>query len=133
MRDREMEKRWSIRVGSESRLLATRARIARSLAARVVGLLGRDGLGEGEGLILPACRSIHTAFMRFTIDAVFVDRRWRVIRVWQALPPWRVTPIIWRAQAVIELPPGTAKRANVSVGDQVIVEPVDGQNRLDTL
>ena len=127
MTDQRAEKHWSICVDNQSRPLATRASIALSLAARVVGLLGRDGLGEGEGLILPACRSIHTAFMRFTIDAVFVDRRWRVIRVWQALPPWRVTPIIWRAQAVIELPPGTVKRANVLVGDQLIVEPMDGQ------
>jgi len=133
MTDQRAATHWSICVDNPLRPLATRACIAQSLAARVVGLLGRDGLGEGEGLILPACRSIHTAFMRFTIDAVFVDRRWRVIRVWQALPPWRVTPIIWRAQAVIELPPGTVKRAKVSVGDQVIVEPVDGQNRLDTL
>lgn len=132
MTDQGPEKHWSICVENPSRPLATRACIAQSLAARVVGLLGRDGLGEGEGLILPACRSIHTAFMRFTIDAVFVDRGWRVIRVWQALPPWRVTPVIWRAQAVVELPPGTVERARLVVGDQLVVEPVEGQNRLDS-
>lgn len=126
MTDQSAEQHWSICVGNPSRPLATRARIAQSLADRVVGLLGRDGLGEGEGLILPACRSIHTAFMRFTIDAVFVDRRWRVIRLWQALPPWRVTPIIWRAQAVIELPPGTVERVGLAVGDRLALQRVEG-------
>ena len=93
------------------------------MVSRMVGLLGRHVLEEGEGLILSACHSIHTAFMRFPIDVVFVDHAWTVVRVWKALPPWRVTPWVGRAQAVVELPAGTLGKAGLVVGDQLLVEP----------
>ena len=115
-----------IRVERTGRVLASRAQVARSLISRVVGLLGRDSLGEGEGLILTACRSIHTWWMRFAIDAVFVDRAWAVVAIWNSLPPWRMTPFVWRAQAVIELPAGTVGRTHLAVGDRVVVEPAEG-------
>jgi len=120
-----------IRVARTQAALALRAPIARSLAERIVGLLNRDHLNEGEGLVLTACRSIHTCFMRFAIDAIFVDRAWSVVAIRKSLAPWRMTPIILRAQAVVELPAGTVERARLVVGDQLVVEPVDGQNRLD--
>lgn len=112
-----------IRVVRTQAMLARRARVARSMASRVVGLLGRASLPEGEGLVLTACRSIHTYFMRFAIDAIFVDRAWQVVAIWNSLPPWRMTPVIWGADAVIELPAGTAERARLSVEDQLVLEP----------
>ncbi|MDP3703229.1 MAG: DUF192 domain-containing protein [Candidatus Omnitrophota bacterium] len=111
--------------------LAHRAQMARSLRDRLVGLLGRSVLPEGEGLILLACRSIHTVCMRFAIDAVFVDGRWRVLRICKALPPWRMSPIVWRATAVIELPAGAAQQAHLAVGDRLVLQPVLEQNPLD--
>ncbi len=108
---------WIIRTPS-GEPLATRAQVARTLPTRMVGLLGRRALSDGEGLVIMACRSIHTAFMRFAIDAVFVDAAWRVVRVWEALGPWRVTPVVWGATAVIELPAGTLRR-RLGVGDQL--------------
>ena len=89
----------------------------------MVGLLGRRTLKDGDGLILCACRSVHTAFMRFPIDVVFVDRAWNVVSVWPHLPAWRVTPWVWRAQAVVELPAGTVDKAGVVVGDRLPAEP----------
>jgi uncharacterized membrane protein (UPF0127 family) len=121
---------WQIRVVRTNEPLATRAAMARSPVSRMVGLLGRRSLEDGEGLVLTACRSIHTAFMRFPIDAVFLDGRQAVVRVWKALPPWRMTPIVLRAQAVVELPAGTVARTQLVVGDQLVVEPVDGQKGL---
>jgi len=122
---------WQIRVARTQQPLAHRAPMACSLADRLVGLLNRSRLDEGEGLILTACRSIHTCFMRFAIDAIFVDRAWRVVAIRKSLAPWRMTPIVLRAQAVVELPAGTVARARLVVGDQLVVEPLDGQNRLD--
>ncbi len=125
----QTEAGWQIRIARTQAVLASRAAMARSLLARMVGLLDRRLLDEGEGLILTACRSIHTCFMRFAIDAVFVDRGWGVVAIHRAVPPWRMTAPVWRAQAVIELPAGTAERARLVVGDQLVVEPVKGQNR----
>jgi len=112
---------WQILIERSRAVLATQARVASSMRDRMVGLLGHHSLATGEGLILTACRSIHTWFMRFAIDTVFVDRQWAVVAVWQALPPWRVTSWVRRAQAVIELPAGTVNKAQLLVGDQLIV------------
>jgi hypothetical protein len=124
--------RCRVLVARTQAALAERAQVARSLGARMVGLLGHRSLPAGEGMVLTACRSIHTAFMRFAIDAVFVDGRGRVVGIWRALPPWRVTPLVWGAQDVIELPAGTAERAGLAVGDQVVLEPVEAENALTT-
>jgi len=103
-------------------LLASRATVARSLISRMIGLMGRRELAAGEALVIPSCRSIHTYLMRFAIDAVFVDRTFRVVAL-RRVPPWRITPIIWRAWAVIELPVGTSERHQVQVGDQLLLLP----------
>ncbi|PIQ84272.1 MAG: hypothetical protein COV75_03155 [Candidatus Omnitrophica bacterium CG11_big_fil_rev_8_21_14_0_20_63_9] len=121
---------WRIRIANTTDLLAQRASMARSILSRMVGLLNRSGLADGEGLILPRCRAIHTWFMRFPIDAVFVDRQWQVVAVHKALGPWRMTPCVWGAQAVIELPAGQADRARLGVGAQLVLEPLEGQKIL---
>lgn len=113
-----------IRIERTNQPLARRAETARSLRERMVGLLGRSALPEGEGLILLACHSIHTVFMRFAIDAVFVDGRWKVLHICKALPPGRMSPIVWRAKAVVELPAGAAERAQLEAGDRLVLKPV---------
>ena len=100
-------------------VVADRVRIARTLPQRVIGLLARRTFGEGEALVFPACRSIHTVGMRFPIDVVFVSREWRVVAVRSPVPPGRLAVGAWHASATIELPPGAAKRAAVRVGDQL--------------
>ena len=116
-----------IRVARTNETLAHRAQIACSLRERLVGLLGRRALDDGEGLVLLACRSIHTICMRFSIDAVFVDGRWKVLRICHVLPPWRISPMVWRATAVVELPAGAAQQAQLEIGDQLVLEPVEGK------
>ncbi len=117
---------WRIHVARTHATLADRAVVARSLWQRMVGLLRHRSLPEGEALILEACRSIHTIGMRFAIDAVFVDREGVVVGCWNALPPWRLTPWVRRAHAVIELPAGTATRVSLLVGDRLVLEPSPG-------
>jgi uncharacterized membrane protein (UPF0127 family) len=102
--------------------LGNRVEVARSVWARGRGLLGRSGLPAGGGLLIIPCNSIHSWFMRFPFDALFLDREFRVIHAVHAMPPWRVSPIVRRSHAVLELPAGTARAAGVGVGDQLVLE-----------
>jgi uncharacterized membrane protein (UPF0127 family) len=62
--------------------------------------------------------------MRFAIDAVFIDRAGRVVRVAERLPPWRFAIAAKGARDVLELPAGTAARTNTQAGDELQFEPV---------
>lgn len=99
--------------------LADRAELAEGFLARAKGLLGREGLGEGEGLILRPCNSVHMFFMRFPIDVVFLDRRGKVVGLSWNLPPGSVSRIFPRAAQAVELPAGTVGRTGTRVGDVV--------------
>jgi uncharacterized membrane protein (UPF0127 family) len=85
---------------------------------RMRGLLGRSGLPAGEGVLLRPAPSIHTAFMRFPIDALFLDRELRVLLIVECLPPWRMASKRG-ARAVLELSAGESARRGVSVGDRL--------------
>jgi uncharacterized membrane protein (UPF0127 family) len=89
--------------------------LAETALARCRGLLGRSGLLSGEGMLLRPASSIHTAFMRFPIDAVFLDRADRVLKVSSDLRPWR-TSGCRGARAVLELPAGEARRRGLRPG-----------------
>ncbi len=89
------------------RVLAERLQVPRTFVGRGLGLMFRRRLGEGEGMWIQPCNGIHMFGMRFAIDAVFVDRRLRVVRVYPGLRPWRVVPLVFRAHSVVELPAGT--------------------------
>ena len=101
--------------------LAENTVIADSFFSRLQGLLGKDGLTCGEGLILKPCDSIHTFFMRFVIDAAFVDKNNRVIRLYHSLKPWRMSGIFPRAAFCIELPARTLQFSFTQEGDQIEV------------
>jgi uncharacterized membrane protein (UPF0127 family) len=90
--------------------------IATSMLGRMKGLLGRRDLPGDEGVLLRPAGSIHTAFMRFPIDVVFLDRDLRVVRVADAVPPWRAA-MARKARAVLELRAGEAGRRGLRVGD----------------
>jgi uncharacterized protein len=79
------------------------------------GLLGRSGLERGEGLLLKPCGSVHTLFMRFPIDVVFLDRELSVLAVREAVPPWR-TARARRAKVTLELAAGEATRLGIEPG-----------------
>jgi uncharacterized membrane protein (UPF0127 family) len=95
-----------------------RCLVADSAVARMRGLLGRDDLPRGEGILLRPASSIHTGFMRFPIDVVFLDRDLVVLRVVPELPPWRAA-MRSRAKAALELAAGEAARRGVEVGQRL--------------
>ena len=90
--------------------------VADRAIARMRGLLGRSDLPAGEGVLLRPASSIHTHFMRFAIDAVFLDRDLRVLEVRPALRPWRMARKRG-ANAVLELCAGEAARRGIQAGD----------------
>ena len=99
--------------------------IADRARGRMRGLLGRESLGSGEGMLLQPAPSIHTAFMRFAIDAVFLDGTLQVKKVVEGLRPWRIASA-HRAWAVLELAAGEVARLGITVGDQLgVVEVTD--------
>ncbi len=98
-------------------VLAGRVESAATLSARLRGLLGRSGLPEGEALRIEPCTSIHTFFMKFPIDAVFLQRDGKVVRAVEEMHPWRATRIYPSAAMVVELPAGTLRRTDTRAGD----------------
>lgn len=90
---------------------------ASSLGERLRGLLGRDSLAEGAALSIEPCTSIHTFFMRFAIDVLFLDRGGRVVRAISTMKPWRLTRVYPAAALVVELPAGTLRRTATAEGD----------------
>lgn len=112
---------WTILVVRTQRPLASRATIARTFSSRVVGLLARRALDENEALIIPRCRSLHTIGMHFPIDAVFVDRAWRVVALRANLCPGRIVLPVWGAWGAIEVAHGVLARAGLKVGDHLCV------------
>jgi uncharacterized protein len=98
------------------RVIARQVHVALSRGARRQGLLGRSDIDAAAALVLAPCWTIHTAFMRFAIDVLFVDREGRALRVVHALKPWRAASSV-RAYAAIELKAGIAKEYGVEIGD----------------
>jgi uncharacterized membrane protein (UPF0127 family) len=103
-------------------LLASSLDTAFDSGSRRRGLLGRGGLADGTGLVIAPCNAIHTWFMRFPIDVLFVGRDGRVLKRVDRLRPWRLAASL-RAFAVVELPAGSVQQSATAVGDRLIVEP----------
>ena len=124
---------WTVKIARTGAVLVDRAAKAETLLARTIGLLGRRGLPDDEGLIFERCRSIHMVGMRFPIDAVFVDRYWRVVRLLDRLAPWRLPMPVWEAWAVIELAAGRIAATGLQCGDQLLLrEPLNGEKIVDS-
>ena len=96
-------------------IVCERCVLADTALTRMKGLLGRRELPSGEGIWLKPASSVHMAFMRFAIDAVFLDRDDRVVKIAEDLRPWRMAGSRG-AKSVIELPAGEAKRRGLTTG-----------------
>jgi uncharacterized membrane protein (UPF0127 family) len=107
------------------RVLAQRLEVPRTSFGRGLGLMFRRELPAGHGMWISPCNGIHMFFMRFAIDAVFLDRRLRVVRVRPGLGPWRVVPLVWGAHSVLELPAGTVAALDLGRGEPLEIVPAE--------
>ena len=104
-------------------VVAAQCHVANTDWTRLVGLLGRESLAETEGLWIIPCNSVHTWFMRFPIDIIFLDRGKTVLRVAAETPPFRVRATR-KARSVLELPAGRAAAVGLVPGDVVSFAPL---------
>ena len=99
-------------------VVCERCTIADNPLRRMRGLLGREGLESGEGILLRPASAVHTYFMRFPIDVVFLDRSLVVVGISDSVDPWQARSRKG-AKAVLELPAGESARRGLSVGEQL--------------
>jgi uncharacterized protein len=103
-------------------VLAASLELAGTGETRRKGLLGRESLLPGEGLWIAPCESVHTFFMRFAIDLVYLDRSHRVKKLRSNVGPWRISAC-FSAHSVLELPVGTISTSQTECGDTVEIAP----------
>jgi len=102
---------------TKNTVVAQHTELARSFIKRFFGLMGRKILPEGHAMVITPCNSIHMLFMRFPIDAVFIDKNGVVLHLVENIKPWRVSRIIGDARSVIELPVGSIRKSSSQIGD----------------
>jgi uncharacterized membrane protein (UPF0127 family) len=101
-------------------VLGQAVEVADTSAKRRTGLLKHERLEAGEGLWIVPCESVHTFFMKFPIDLVYLDTCRKVRKVSNAVPPWRISACL-RACSVLELPAGTVVQSGTKVGDELVI------------
>jgi len=102
--------------------LADELEVERSFIGRTVGLMFRRRLELGHGMWINPCNGIHMLFMKFAIDAVFLDYQDRIRKVYPNVPAWwGVVWFVWGAHSVLELPPGSTADLDLKRGDQIII------------
>lgn len=106
----------------ESQTLVPRLEVADTLWTRTKGLLGRSSLAADQGLWIHRCNSVHTFFMRFAIDLVFLNREMVVTKTFSRVSPGRMIWPVWRATSVIELSEGFLEKHPIRVGDKLHVD-----------
>ncbi len=90
----------------EQKILATNIIIADTAWSRLMGFMFKTIPQDYDGLLIDPCRSIHTFFMRFSLDVVFLSNKGLVVKIIRDLKPWRLTWIYLKADQVLELPTG---------------------------
>ena len=107
-----------VKVALSGTLVAGRCLEAKTPIKRMIGLLNHDRLEDGEGLLLAPCNHVHTWFMRFPIDAVFISAENIVLGI-DELVPWKLSRLHWKSRKVLELPLGTCRKVGVKTGDRL--------------
>ncbi|MHB9034041.1 MAG: DUF192 domain-containing protein [Anaerolineae bacterium] len=103
-------------------IISQSAHRANSYFRRLIGLMFRKTLSPGEALIINPCSSVHTHWMRFAIDVIYVNKDNVVVGIDHNLKPWRLGRFYKKVQYVIELPAGTAQATNTQPGDIVSIQ-----------
>lgn len=107
---------------TRERPLIEQGEIADNFWTRLRGLIGHRPLEAGKGLMIRPCNSVHSFFMSFPIDVVYVSNSGEVVGLASELRPYRIGPIVRQAGLVLELPAGTIVETGTQVGDRVVVE-----------
>lgn len=107
--------------GDFSREIPIQTKKADSFFPRLRGLMFKKTLPENEGLLITPCNSIHMFFMRFPIDAVFLDKHLHIVQLRENVRPWTIIPPVPPAFSTLELKAGTIKKYDFQIGERIIV------------
>ncbi len=107
---------------TKNAILSEDLSVANTPFARIKGLLGKKSLGHGQALLIKPCNSIHTFFMNFPIDVIFIDKNNRVVKTISSLKPYRLSAIYFKAYSVIELPVGVIQSTDTHPGDTLLTK-----------
>ena len=106
----------------EEELLFDSVKTAGNFFIRAFGLIFRKEPKPGEGLLFYKCNSIHTFWMRFAIDVIFLDKNNKILALFTGLKPFRITPFIKSADKALELRKSSIKNSELNVGDMLLFE-----------
>jgi uncharacterized membrane protein (UPF0127 family) len=115
-------KKVVIHQSQKQKVISQECLLANTAISRLVGLLNHQKLQQGEALLLDPCNQVHTFFMKFPIDAVFLNRENEIIAI-SELRPWRISKLYFKASRVLELPLGTSREFELKIGEKLLVTP----------
>ena len=102
---------------TREKILADSLDVADTFVKSLLGLMGKSSLKEGQGLWIKPCQSIHTFWMRFPIDVMFLDKDGKVVHLIDCMKPFRVSKHVTKARSVLELPACTIGDSRTQLGD----------------
>jgi uncharacterized membrane protein (UPF0127 family) len=105
----------------KAEMLIENLEIAETFLGRAKGLLGRKSLSENQALWIKPCNNIHTFFMKFTIDCVFINKSCVVEKIYSKVSPFEIKGPVWKANSVIEFSEGIIEKWDIKIGDQLHV------------
>lgn len=112
-----------INQSKNNQIVCMQTEMAKNPWTRLKGLMFREGLPEGHGLWIEPCSDIHSCFMRFEFDAVFLDKKGKVLHTISKMKPWGMSGWIKGTRVVLELDGGVVEATQTEVGDQLILNP----------
>jgi uncharacterized protein len=112
-----------VRISYKGKLLSSNIQVADDLSSRLIGLMFRKEQKNADGLLLNPCNSIHTFFMRYALDIVFIDSHNKVVKIIRNLAPWRMTWIYFKSCKTLELPAGKLP-LDLNEGDELEIRDV---------
>lgn len=110
-----------MRVRKGERIIAEKVDVADSMHLRLLGLMFSKDIGERDGLLITPCNSIHTFFMRYDLDIVFLSKSDEVVKIIREMKPWRMTRMYFKAKKVLEMTGGTLPD-DINVGDKLVID-----------
>ncbi|MBE8221685.1 MAG: DUF192 domain-containing protein [Bdellovibrionales bacterium] len=108
---------------NNSKTLSSKVHIAKNFSSRLKGLMFSNPLEGDHCLWISQCKSVHSCFMKFTLDILFVDKKLKVVKIITDFKPWRVTSICMKSDSVFEFSAG--KLNNIKVGDHLLVQKTE--------
>lgn len=107
---------------TQNNLIASDAEVADNFVTRTFGLIPKRDFFVGQALLIKPCFSIHTFFMRYEIDVLFVNRKHETVALYEKVKPWGILPFHFTSSYVIELPAGQITDKKIQKGDIIRLE-----------